>query len=296
MTDVFAAVLSLAFGAQILRIAVPYLLAAWGGTLSERSGVINIALEGKLLLGALAATLGAHYTGSMWIGLACGAAGGVAVAALYGLVVIRFGGDQIVAGVAINLLALGLSRYVLRLVFDSASNSERVAGFETSAVLSNPVFWLVVVTGLIVYLTMARTRFGLRIRAAGEHPDALASAGVSVRGVRWRAVLLAGALAGLGGAWLAMSNSGFSDNMSGGRGYIALAAVIMGKWEPAWAAAACLLFAFAEALQFQLQALGVGLPGELVQTLPWVLTIVALAGFIGRSRAPAALGIPRQRE
>jgi simple sugar transport system permease protein len=281
----------LAFLAQVLRIAVPYALAAWGGTMSERSGVVNIALEGKLLVGALAAAMGAHASGSVAVGLITGCAGGALVAALFGLVVIRFRGDQIVAGVAINLLALGLTRYLLRLVYELSSSSPETPGFD-SGLLANPVFWLVCAVGALVWYTLARTPIGLRIRAAGEHPVALATAGVSVIAVRWKSVMSAGVLAGLGGAWLAMSNSGFSDNMSGGRGYIALAAVIMGKWEPLWAAAACLLFAFAEALQLQLQTAGVGIPGELVQTLPWVLTIVALAGFIGRSRPPAALGKP----
>lgn len=289
--DLIAAIVSLSFVAQVLRIAVPYALAAWGGNLSERSGVINIALEGKLLVGALAAAMGAHASGSVAVGLLSGCAGGALVALLYGLVVIRFRGDQIVAGVAINLLALGLTRYVLRLAYNSSSSSPETPGF-SSGLLANPVFWMVCAVGALVWFVLARTPTGLRIRAAGEHPGALATAGVSVSRVRWRAVIAAGVLAGLGGAWLAMSNNGFSDNMSGGRGYIALAAVIMGKWEPVWAAAACVLFAFAEALQLQLQTAGIGVPGELVQTLPWVLTIIALAGFIGRSRPPAALGTP----
>jgi len=141
-----------------------------------------------------------------------------------------------------------------------------------------------------------RTRFGLRLRAVGEHPQAAASLGISVARVRWKALLLSGALAGLGGAWLALDNHGFTAEMSGGRGYIALAAVIMGKWRPLQAACACLLFGFAETCQLHLQAADVGVPTELVRAIPYLLTMAALCGFIGRSRAPAALGKPNVEE
>lgn len=284
-------VLSLAFLAQVLRITVPYVLAALGGTLSERAGVINIALEGKLLAGAFGATLGAYYSGSALVGALAGVAAGVAVAALYGLVVVRFRADQIVAGVAINMMAYGLTRYLLTLPFDSTANSERHAGVG-SDVLGNPIFWTACLLVGAVYLLLFHTRFGLRVRATGEHPEAAAMQGVSVPWVRWRAVLLAGALAGLGGAWLSLGQHAFVAEMSGGRGYIALAAVIMGRWHPLWAAAACLLFGTAEAVQVQLATSGSGLPAELTGTLPYVLTMLALAGFMGRSTPPAALGKP----
>jgi simple sugar transport system permease protein len=291
MSDVLGSILSLAFLAQMLRITVPYTLAALGGTLCERSGVINIALEGKLLIGALAAAIGAHYSGSVFVGAIAGLGAGVVFAGIYGLAVIRFRADQIVSGVALNLLALGLSRYILKLTFDSTANSPVTPGFE-GHVLANPMFWLVVALVVALQVGLYRTALGLRIRAVGEHPEAADTLGVSVHNIRWIAVLAAGALAGLGGAWLALSNQGFVAEMSGGRGYIALAAVIMGKWRPAAAAAACLLFGFAEALQLNLQAVNIGVPRELLQTLPYVLTMVALAGFIGRSRAPAAIGQP----
>lgn len=283
--------LSLAFLAQVLRITVPYALAALGGSLSERSGVINIALEGKLLVGAFAATLGAYYSGSAVVGAITGVVGGAAVGALYAAVVVRFRADQIVAGVAINMLAYGLTRYLLTLPFDSTANSERHAGFG-SAVAGNPLFWTACVLVAAVYGVLFHTRFGLRVRAAGEHPEAAAMQGVSVARVRWQAVIAAGALAGLGGAWLSLSQQAFVAEMSSGRGYIALAAVIMGRWHPLWAAAACLLFGTAEAVQVQLATSGLGLPAELTGTLPYVLTMLALAGFMGRSTPPAALGQP----
>jgi len=289
MAELLTSLLSVAFLVQLLRITVPYALAALGGVMSERSGVINIALEGKLLVGAFTATIGAYYTGSIAVGLATGVAGGVAVAALYALVVVRFRADQIVAGVAINMMAYGLTRYLLKIPFDSTSNSARHVSL-SGGVFADPVFWLVCALVAGVWLLYARTAFGLRVRAAGEHPEAVDTSGVSVVRLRWKAVLLAGGLAGLGGAWLSLGNGEFAAEMSAGRGYIALAAVIMGRWHPLYAVAACLFFGFAGALQLLLQSQGVGVPSELVGTLPYVLTMIALAGFIGRSRPPAALG------
>ncbi len=291
MTELMSSILSLAFAVQMLRISVPYALAALGGVVSERSGVINIALEGKLLAGAFGAALAAYYSGSTMLAAACGALAGIVVGALYALVVVRLGGDQIVAGVAINLLTYGLTRYLLELFFDSTASSPTTVGIDTW-VISSGLFWLVVALAVAVWLWLARTPFGLRLRAVGEHPVAAASLGVRVERVRWVAVLMAGALAGLGGAYLALTSRGFVAEMSGGRGYIALAAVIMASWRPLWACAACLLFGFAEALQLRLQTAGIAVPTELVQTLPYVLTMIALAGFIGRSRPPRALGAP----
>lgn len=305
MGELLGSVLSLAFLAQMLRITVPYALAALGGTMSERSGVINIALEGKLLMGAFCTAVGAYYSGSVFVGAVAGIAGGLALGALYAVCVIRFRADQIVSGVAINLLALGLTRYLLSLVFGSTSNSKETVGLE-GHVLANPLFWVSVALVAGVFGVLYKTRLGLRLRAVGEHPEAADTLGVSVARVRWIGVLSAGGLAGLGGAWLALSNNGFAAEMSGSRGYIALAAVIMGRWHPLWAAAACLLFGFADALQLNLQASDIGVPKELASLLPYVLTMVALVGWrpllAGRSRraladrggshAPAALGQP----
>lgn len=302
MDDFFASVLSLAFIAQVLRITVPYALAALGGVMSERSGVVNIALEGILLAGAFTCTVAASHidlvagtqADSIAAGVLFGALGGVLVAALYALTVIRLQADQIVAGVAINLLAYGLTRYLLKLIFGSTSNSPPIPGFGRH-ILENPVFWLIVVIAFLVYVLVTRTKAGLRLRAVGDHPEAADTMGVHVNRVRWLALLTAGALAGLGGAWMALSINSFVAEMSGGRGYIALAAVIMGSWRPQWAVAACLLFGSAEAIQLQLEASNIeAIPNELTKTLPYVLTMVALAGFIGRSRPPAALGKPYQ--
>jgi simple sugar transport system permease protein len=284
------ALFSVVFLLQVLRIAVPYVLAALGGTASERGGVINIALEGMLLSGAFGFVLVTHWTGNPWAGLGGGLLGGELVAVLLAVSVLRFGADAIVAGVGLNLLAAGLTRFLLKLVWDSSSNSERVPSFAEAGLFGNPVFLLT--CGLLAVSTavLFRTRFGLRLRACGEHPEAAASVGIGVTGYRTAGVLLSGLLAGLGGVWLAAEQHQFSDGMSAGRGYIALAAMITGRWHPLGAAAACVLFAVAEGVQMALQGQGTGIPTQLLQMLPHVVTVVTLVGFIGRSRAPAALG------
>jgi len=283
-------ILVIAFVLQTLRIAAPILLAALGGVVSERSGIVDLSLEGKLLLGALATEIGAHATGSAVVGAAAGVAGGMLTGALYALVVVRFRADQVVSGIAINMLAIALGAYLIQLLYRSASNAPRIPGLPGN-LLANPLFWLAVLLVPAVHLLIARTRFGLRVRAAGEHPDATASLGVSVPRVRWLAALLSGALAGLGGAWLALENHSFLSDMAAGRGYLALAAVIMGNWRPVGAALACLFFGAAQSLQIQLKTSGIlAIPDSLASIIPYVLTMIALAGFIGRTRPPASLG------
>jgi len=215
----------------------------------------------------------------------------MATAALYALAVVTFKADQIVSGVAINLLAYGVTPYLLKVFYNSSSNSPTIQGFG-GRLFTNSVFWLAFVLVTLVHIIVTRTRWGLRVRATGDHPEAAHTLGVSVNRIRWQAVLASGVLAGLGGSWLALSGSGFVAEMSAGRGYIALAAVIMGSWRPLWACAASLLFGFAEAVEINLQMFDLGLPNEVTQTFPYVLTMITLAGFIGRSRPPAALGRP----
>lgn len=292
----------LAFVVQTLRIAIPYLLAAAGGVLSERSGVIALTLEGWMLTGAFTATIGTYYSGSPWVGVLCGIAGGVLAALLHAVACIRYRADQVVVGIAINLLAVGITRFFLRLAFDSSSNSPRVAGFDwlsgtgdgrgetgVLASLANPLVLIGVLSLWFVWWGLYRTPFGLRLRAVGEKPEAAASLGVAVNRVRWIAVLGGGALAAVGGTYLALEQHQFTDSMTAGRGFIALAAVIFGKWEPRRVAIACLLFAAAETLQIQLQGLQL-IPSQFVEMIPYILTIVAVAGVVGRAVPPAALG------
>ncbi len=284
----------IAFIAQTLRIAMPYLFASAGGVVSERAGLIGLTLEGYMLLAAFCAALGSYFGGGPWTGILAGAAGGAAAGLLYGLCSIRYRANQVVVGIAINLLAIGLTRFLLRLTFDSSSNSPRIPGFaETGtgllALAMNPLAWLGVLVLPAVGWLLFRTPFGLRMRAVGEHPEAAVSVGVPVQRVRWIAVCLSGALAGLGGAYLALDQHQFTDQMTAGRGFIALAATIFGRWDPKRVAIACLLFAAAETLQIRLQGTQL-IPSQFVEMIPYVLTIIALAGVVGRAVPPAALG------
>ena len=288
--------LTLAFLAQTFRIAIPYLFASAGGVVSERVGLIALTLEGYLLGGAFCAILGTEMSGSPWVGVVAGMAGGAALALLYAVCAIRFKANQVIVGVAINLLVIGLTRFFLRLFYDSSSNSPRVEGFTVEqsgtgivALAQNPLVWLGIVAVVTLGWMLYRTRFGLRIRAVGEHPQAAASVGVPVDRIRYLAAALSGAVAALGGVYLALDQHQFTDGMSAGRGFIALAAVIFGRWDPARVALACFLFAAAETLQIQLQG-AQAIPSQFVEMIPYALTIVALATVVGRTAAPAALG------
>jgi simple sugar transport system permease protein len=286
----------LVFLTQTLRIAIPYLFASMGGVMSERAGMIALTLEGYMLGGAFCAAAASYASGSPSVGVIAGVAGGVLLALLYAVSTIRFRADQVVVGIAINLLAIGLTRFFLRLFFDSSSNSPRVPGFETRgggsgflALVQNPLVWIGILAVPLTAWVLYRTPFGLRIRAVGEHPVAAASVGVPVARVRYLAVALSGVFAGLGGAYLALDQHQFTDGMTAGRGFIALAATIFGRWDPVRAGLACLLFAAAETLQIQLQGTQ-AIPSQFVEMIPYLLTIIALAGVVGRAVAPAALG------
>jgi simple sugar transport system permease protein len=286
----------LALIAQTLRIAIPYLLAAAGGVMSERAGLIGLSLEGYMLSAAFGTAIGAFYSNSPWIGVLVGVSTAGAVALLYGVSSIRYRADQVVVGIAINLLAIGGTRFFLRLAFDSSSNSPRIPGFGAEqsgsgflALASNPLVWAGILVLPFVGWLLYRTPFGLRVRAVGEHPTAAKSVGVPVVRVRYVAVLLSGMLAGLGGVYLALDQHQFTDQMTAGRGFIALAATIFGRWDPARVGVACLLFAAAETFQIRLQGSQL-IPSQFVEMIPYVLTIVALAGVVGRAVPPAALG------
>jgi ABC-type uncharacterized transport system permease subunit len=282
----------ISFLTQTLRIAVPYLFAASGGVIAERAGIISLSLEGYMLSGAFAAVLGAHYSGSPWVGLLCGAIGGLIFGLIHAVATIRYRADQVVTGIAINLLAIGITRFFLKLAFASSSNSPRVNGFGANAAahgFDNPLLWMGLLVAPALAFMMYRTPFGLRVRAVGEHPDAAGSLGISVSFIRWFAVALSGTLAGLGGVFLALDQHQFTDQMTAGRGFIAVAAVIFGRWDPVRAALACLLFAAAETFQIQLQGNQLS-PSQFVEMIPYTLTIIALAGVVGRAVPPAALG------
>jgi general nucleoside transport system permease protein len=293
-------VIFLAFLAQTLRIAIPYVFAAIGGVISERAGLIALGLEGYMLGGAFSGALASYYSGSPWVGLVGAAAAGLVLALLYAVTAIRFRADQVVVGIAINLLVIGATRFFLRLAFHSSASSPRVPGFGSEdtgvgfkALAGNPLILLGILSVGFVAWLLYRTPFGLRVRAVGEHPAAATSVGVRVPRVRYRAAALSGAFAGLGGAYLALDQHLFSAEMTAGRGFIALAAVIFGRWDPLRAALACVLFAAAESLQIQLQG-AQAIPSQFVEMIPYALTIVALAGVVGRAIPPAALGKPSE--
>ena len=280
-----------------IRLATPLVLAALGGLYSERSGVINIALEGLMLAGAFTAASITYYAGSPWVGLLAAILAGASIALIHALACIRFKADQVVSGTAINILLTGVPALLSGAFFLSSGSTPQIP--KEHLIPYTPIVIAAALVPLTWYV-LNRTPFGLRLRAVGENPEAADAAGVSVRAMRYTAVLLSGALAGIGGAYLSIGQSSlFTRNMTSGRGFIALAALIFGKWRPVQTMLACLLFGFSEAVAIQLQGVRFGgeeIPNQFIQIIPYVLTIVVLAGFIGQSRAPRALGIPYQKE
>jgi general nucleoside transport system permease protein len=285
--------LSLGLIYSTIRTATPLLLAALGGLFSERSGVINIALEGLLLAGAFTAAVVTHYTHSPWVGLSAAIAAGVFIAAIHAVLCIQFKANQVVSGMAINILMIGIPALLSGAFFESTGATPQIPLHELLQYAPVVIAFALVP---VVWYVLYRTPFGLRLRAVGENPEAADAAGVSVTRIRYAGVLLSGALAAIGGAYLSIGQSSlFTRNMAAGRGFIALAALIFGKWRPVQTMLACLLFGFAEALATQMQGV-VRVPVQFIQIIPYLLTMIVLAGFIGLSRAPRALGIPYQKE
>ncbi|HVM78361.1 MAG TPA: ABC transporter permease [Stellaceae bacterium] len=301
--------------AATLRLAAPLVLAALGGLFSERSGVIDIGLEGKMLGSAFAAAAAAAATGSAWAGLAAGVAASMLLALLHAYAAVTQGGNQVVTGMAINILVAGLAPVLATAWFHldgttpmlppaarfgalALPGSESLGALYRSALGGhNGLVYTAALAVPAVALLLGRTRFGLRLRAAGENPEAVETAGISVAAVRYRALLVTGLFCGLAGAYLSIAaGAGFTRVMTAGRGYLALAALIFGRWRPVPTALACLIFAFADAAQARLQGAALPLlgvvPVELVSALPYLLTVLLLAGFAGVARAPRALGIP----
>jgi len=287
----------LAFLIAVLRLSTPLIFASLGGFLSERSGVIQIGLEGLMLTGAFTGALVAHFAASSWMGWGAAFIAGLAVAAVYAFFVIELEADQIVAGTALNLTMAGLIPFISKIVFNTTGSTPAID-------ISLRFFWepmvVMSVCLMAVQLWFSKTNSGLWVRFAGEKPKALESSGVSPRRVRWVCSVLAGGLAAWGGATLSLFlASSYSPMMTSGRGFMALAALIFGRWRPWTAALACLLFGTAEALQIRWQGqtvAGIEIPVQVIQILPYIFTIVALAGFVGRNSPPAALGRPLSQE
>ena len=286
-------IFTLALIASTIRLATPLILAALGGLYSERAGIINIALEGLMLAGAFTAAVVTYYTRNPWIGLLAAMAAGVVVAGIHAVACIRYKADQVVTGTAINILFLGVPALLSGALFDSTGATPQIP--QEDLLQTAPIIIAFLLVPLTWYV-LNRTPFGLRLRAVGENPEAADTAGVNVARIRYTGVLLSGALAAIGGAYLSIGQSSlFTRNMTAGRGFIALAALIFGKWRPVQTMLACLLFGLAEAVAIQMQGVG-NIPVQFIQIIPYVLTIVVLAGFIGLSRAPRSLGIPYQKE
>ena len=308
-----------------LRVATPLIFCAMAGLVSERAGIIDIGLEGKMLAAAFASACIAALTGSAWLALMIAVLVSLMLALLHGYACIAHRGDHVVSGVAINILVAGLTVVLGNAWFRQGGQTPSLPadarfmpiglpGAEAaSAVPMVGTLYAELISGhnLLVYVALAvvpatawllyKTRFGLRLRAVGENPAAVDTAGISVTWLRYRAVMICGLLCGLAGTYLAIAqNAGFARDMSAGQGYIALAAMIFGKWRPWPALGACLMFGLLDAISIRLQ--GVELPGigevpvQAIQALPYVLTVVLLAGFIGRAVAPKAIGVPYVKE
>lgn len=293
--------------AATLRVATPLVLCAMGGLFSEKSGIIDVGLEGKMLAAAFFAAAVSAVTGSAWLGVGAGILAAEALALLHGFACITHRGNQVVSGVALNILVAGLTVVLGTAWFNRGGQTPPLSGDQRLG----PLFLPDAGDNILVYAALAsvpltgwligHTRFGLRLRAVGEMPLAVDAAGISVPWLRYRAVLLCGLLAGLAGAYLSIAqNAGFSRDMTAGQGFIALAAIIFGKWRPFPTFGACLLFGLLDAVAIRLQ--GVRLPGlgevpvQLIQALPYLLTVFLLAGFIGRAVAPRAAGVPYEKE
>lgn len=305
MSDVLTPTFLLILIFSTIRGATPLIFAALGGMFSERAGVINIALEGLMLAGAFTAAVVTYELQNPYIGFVAGMAVGAVVALVFAVAVIKFEADQVVTGFAISLLMLGLPAVVSSRIYDSAGSTQQIAKefllpefWNRLPLASILAFALVPICWYVLY----KTPFGLRIRAVGENPEAADAAGVNVIKLRYSAVIISGILAAAGGAYLSIGQSSlFTRGMTAGRGYIALAALILAKWRPFPVLFACLFFGFTEALATNLQGVyklpsGEDVPVQFIQMIPYVLTIIVLAGFIGLSRAPKALGTPYRKE
>jgi simple sugar transport system permease protein len=302
--------------ASAVRLATPIALAAVGGAVCERSGIVNIAMEGLMLISAFASVAAALLTGSTWIGVIAGVLAAVLFSAIHAWASINLRTEQVISGTAINILALGVTGFLMETVFGHPGTTNSVRTIQPvldlptggDGVLGTIWMWIdvvflsytpIVYVGIFsaIFLTWAmyRTRWGLRLRALGEHPRAADTVGVNVMRGRWVAVLISGMMAGLAGANLTLEQVGsFTENMTNGRGFIALAANIFGRWTPGGAYLASLLFGFADALQLKLQLFSdvINIPPQFFLMLPYVLTVVVLAGVVGRAVAPAAVGKP----
>lgn len=306
MNAILQAVFSLYTLTATIRIATPIALAAMGGAFSERAGIINIGLEGMILSGAFMAVAGSFYTGSPWIGVGFAIIGGGVLGAFFAYFAISLKANHVVAGVGVNVLASGITTWLMQVLWGNKGSSPNVTGLHEISIpilkdipmlgtlfgVHCPLVYLMFLLVAAGWVLLFKTPLGLRIRIIGEHPEAADTLGMNIHAIQYFCVMLSGSVAGLGGAYLSLGHlNWFSMNMSAGRGYMALAANIFGRWNPLGGLAASFLFAFTDAVQMRLQSLNIGVAYELIQMLPYLLTIIVLAGAVMHSRPPAALGV-----
>jgi ABC-type uncharacterized transport system permease subunit len=297
----FFDIVSVGLFAATLRMATPLIFASLGGIFSERAGIINIALEGMMLTGAFSGVFVTYSSGNPWLGVCAAILAGGLLGLVHGILTIKFAGDQIVSGTGMNIFALGFTAYMSQIVWGSRGASQSVQGLGTVPIpfLSDvplvgeiigkqtPLVYVALVAVVASYLILFKTPLGLRVRAVGEHPGAADTTGIKVYRIKYFCVIVSGMLSGMGGAFLSLGHlSLFVNGMTGGRGFIALAAMILGGWSPFGALGASLFFGFADALQMRLQSIG-ALPSQIVLTLPYILTIIVLAVFARRRSAPS---------
>ncbi|SCF43786.1 nucleoside ABC transporter membrane protein [Micromonospora purpureochromogenes] len=288
-------------------LALPLIFGALAGVLCERTGVVNVAIEGQLLMGAFSGALFGSISGNVWVGLVAAAIGGAFISLLLAVFAIRYLVDQVVMGIVLNLLAVGVTGFLYERLMQTQAekynSAPRFSNWEIPLLKDIPLLgpalfrgniflYLGLLLVLVIHIALFRTRWGLRTRSVGEHPTAADTLGVKVLGLRYRNVLMAGMVAGIGGASYTLALYSFTKNMIGGKGFIALAALIFGRWSPTGALLAALFFGFADQLGTYLGAIGSSIPSQFLAMLPYLATILAVAGLVGRVRAPAADGKP----
>ncbi|OWZ84777.1 ABC transporter permease [Natranaerobius trueperi] len=293
--EILAELFSLSVIFATLRFATPLILGALGGLISERSGVINIGLEGMMLFGAFAAVYGSGITSNPWMGLILGILAGMLLASIHALVSVKFKADQIISATGINIFATGITVFLLQVLFNTAGTSPRVPRLPAWQIMDffpfRPITYFALILVPLVWIFLYKTPWGLRIRSIGEHPQAADTLGINVNRWRFICVVISGALAGMAGTHLSIgAGSAFVRDMSAGRGFIALAAMIFGKYNPFGALGAALLFGYSEALALRVDLPFI--PDELFRAFPYVVTIIVLAGFIGKATPPKAIGKP----
>ncbi len=278
-----------------IRIQTPLTIGALGGMFSEKSGVVNIAIEGLMLTGAFMAVVVSYYTNNAFLGVLGGVVAGVALSLVHAVVSIKYKGNQTISGTAINILASSMTVYLMRLIFQTEGITPPVAKLPSWGIGEfsfNPVVYLSFILVPVSWYIIFKTKFGLHIRAVGEHPQAADTMGIKVEKIRYLSVMISGALAGLAGSYLSLGDGDtFQRNMTSGRGFMALAVLIIGKWHPVSIFAAAFLFALADAFQISISTV-INIPNQMTAMIPYIITLIVLAGLIGKSVAPAAVGKP----